>query len=79
MVSCIRRLLTVSSISTLFLGAAGLADRLLAKAFVEAFFPWVDFLAFPAIISFSNNFTFFKSSLFSVKSLKCDEQTSCEQ
>ena len=74
MVSHFRRLLTVSSISTLFLGAAGLADRLLANAFVEAFFLWVDFLAFPAIFLFFKWFLLFlKSSLFSVKNLKYDE------
>ena len=65
------------SISTLFLGAAGLVDRLLANAFVEAFFLWVDFLAFPAIFLFFQ--IVFTCSLFSVKNLRCDEQTSCEQ
>ena len=44
-----KNLLTVSSISTRLLGAEGLEDRLLANDELEAFFPCVDFLAFPAI------------------------------
>ena len=57
-------LLTFSSISTLFFGAGALADLRLANALAPAFFPWVDFFAFPAIFSFEQFFYFLSYHVF---------------
>ena len=68
-------LLTVSSISTRFLGAAGFADRLFSSALLEAFLMWVDFLAFPAIFSVNQFYWKIEKCNSLLLKLKCDSFT----